>query len=166
METPILKGSENRGSPELYLRAINLLTRRDHTTIELKRKLAAKGYSADPISEVLARLAKEGYLDDRRFAERWTESALKSGRGYGLRILQELQQKGIPREIASGVVAEATAEYPEHDALKAIVSRRFSAFDPASAPLKEKQRVYSYLQRHGFSLQTITSFFINKDRGV
>ena len=161
-----MKGSDHPGFTDIYLRAINLLTRRDHTTIELKRKLEAKGYPDGSISEALERLAREGYLDDRRFAERWTETAIRSGRGYGLRILQELQQKGVPREIASGAVADATAEYPEQDSLAAEVSRRFSSFDPASASLKEKQRVYSYLQRRGFSLQAITSFFIIKERGV
>ena len=132
METQILKGSEKPGAADIYLRALNLLTRRDHTTAELQRKLAVRGFSADSIAELLEQLAEEGYLDDKRFAERWTESAMRNGRGYGLRILQELQKRGIPREIAAEAVAAAAAEYPEHDSLAAIVSRRFSAFDPAS----------------------------------
>jgi regulatory protein len=162
----VSKGSEDKGYPDIYLRAINLLTRRDHSAIELKRKLAARGYSPHSISELLEQLAREGYLDDRRFAERWTESVIRSGRGYGLRILQELQRKGISREIASETVAGATAEYPEQDSLSAIVSRRFSAFDPATASLKEKQRVYSYLQRRGFSLEAINGFFKIRTEGV
>jgi regulatory protein len=161
-----LKGSENPGVSDIYLRALNLLTRRDHTTAELKRKLAVRGFAADSIAELLAQLCEEGYLDDKRFAERWTESAMRSGRGYGLRILQELQKRGISREIATEALAAATAEYPEPDSLAAIVSKRFSAFDPADAPIKEKQRVYSYLQRRGFSIHAITSFFTNRDRGA
>jgi len=153
-----LKGSENT-TTDIYLRAINLLSRRDHTTVELKRKLASRGFSADSIVAVLERLAGEGYLDDRRFAERWTESAIQSGRGYGVRILQELQRRGVPHEIAATAVAAVAVEYPEHDSLAAIVARRFPTFDPAFSSLKEKQRIYSYLQRRGFSLQTITGFF-------
>jgi len=156
-----LKGSEQTGVPDIYLRALNLLTRRDHTSVELQRKLAIRGFSAASIAAVIEQLAGQGYLDDRRFAERWTESALRSGRGYGIRILQELQKRGIPRDVAAEAVADAAAEYSEQDSLAAIVSRRFSAYDPANASLKEKQRVYSYLQRRGFSLQTITRFFIN-----
>jgi len=158
-----LKGSEQAGVPDIYLRALNLLARRDHTTVELQRKLAARGFSAAAIAAVIEQLAGQGYLDDRRFAERWTEAAIRNGRGYGLRILQELQKRGIPREIAAEAVAAAAAEYPEHDSLAAIVSRRFSAFDPASASQKEKQRVYSYLQRRGFSIQSITGFFNNNE---
>ena len=158
-----MNGSEKSAGADIYLRALNLLSRRDHTTVELQRKLAARGFSADSIAELLQQLAGKGYLDDRRFAERWTEAAIRGGRGYGIRILQELKKRGIPREIAAEAVDHAAAEYPEHDSLAAIVSRRFSAFDPASTPLKEKQRVYAYLQRRGFSLQAITGFFNTKD---
>jgi regulatory protein len=163
MEIPALRGSERPVNQDIYQRALNLLSRRDHTTVELKRKLAARGFSAESITAVIEQLAGQGYLDDRRFAERWTEAAISSGRGYGIRIMQELQKRGIPREAAADAVAAAVAEYPEHDSLAAIVFKKFSAFDPASAPLKEKQRIYSYLQRRGFSIQAINGYFINKD---
>lgn len=155
----VLNDSERAGTGEAYLRALNLLTGRDHTTVELQRKLTSRGFSADSIVAVLERLAAEGYLNDQRFAERWTESALCSGRGYGVRILQDLLSRGIPRAIATAAITAVAADYPEHDALAALVSKRFSAFNPASSSLKEKQRVYSYLQRRGFSLQTISEFF-------
>ena len=165
-ESQILKDSENPPSAAVYPRAINLLARRDHTVAELQQKLIARGFPADAIAAAIEKLTGQGLLDDRRFADRWTESAMKSGRGYGSRILQELQRRGVSREIAAGAVAAAKVEYSEYDSLAAIVSRRFSTFDPAAATLKEKQRVYSYLQRRGFSIQTIISFFINQDRGA
>ena len=157
-----MKDTEKPPSTAAYPRAINLLARRDHSVAELKQKLAARGFSADAIAATIDKLTGQGLLDDRRFAARWTESAIKSGRGYGLRLLQELQRRGVPREIAAEAVAGAKAEYSEHDSLAAIVSRRFATFDPAAAALKEKQRVYSYLQRRGFSIQTIISFFTNQ----
>jgi len=158
-----LNGTEKAAGSDIYLRALNLLSRRDHTAVELQRKLAARGFSAESIAELLEQLAGKGYLDDKRFAERWTESAIRNGRGYGVRILQELQQRGISREMAAEAVAAAAVHYSVHDSLSAIVSRRFSSFDPASASRKEKQRVYSYLQRRGFSIQAITGFFNNQE---
>jgi regulatory protein len=158
-----LNGSENSALSDIYQRALNLLTRRDHTAVELQRKLLSRGFSAESIAELLEQLTGKGYLDDRRFAERWTEAAIRNGRGYGLRILQELQKRGVPRETAAEAVAHAAAEYPEHDSLAAIVSKRFSTFSPATAPLKEKQRVYSYLQRRGFSIRAITGFFNTRE---
>lgn len=163
-EPRILKDSESAASTQAYLRGVSLLAQRDHSSVELERKLAVKGYSSELITETIGRLTSEGYLDDRRFAQRWTESAIRSGRGFGIRILQDLLQRGVSRELASEAIENAAEEYPEKDSLAAIVTRRFSAFDPSSAPLKEKQRVYSYLQRRGFSLHSITSFFLNKDK--
>jgi len=159
-----LNDSENAPSTAAYPRAINLLARRDHTVAELKQKLVIRGFSADAVAAVIEKLTGQGLLDDRRFAERWTESAMKSGRGYGFRILQELQRRGISREIAAEAVAAAKSEYSEQDSLAAIVARRYATFAPEAAALKEKQRVFSYLQRRGFSIQTIISFFINQDR--
>ena len=163
-EPRILKDSESAASTQAYLRGVSLLAQRDHSSAELGRKLSARGYSAEVIDEAIKKLTNEGYLDDRRFARSWTEYAIRSGRGYGIRILQDLSRKGISREIALQAIENATAEYPEYDSLATIVSRRFSAFDPSIAPRKEKQRVYSYLQRRGFSLHSITSFFLNKDK--
>lgn len=162
METPILKGSEKPLFTDAYPRALNLLTRRDHTIAELKQKLAVRGFPAASINETIDKLTGQGLLDDKRFAARWTESAIRSGRGYGLRILQELQRRGVPREIAADAVADASQEHSEQQTLAAIVSRRFSAFDPSSASQKEKQRVYAYLQRRGFSIQVIINFFTNQ----
>lgn len=147
-----------------YPRAINLLARRDHTVFELQQKLVARGFSAETVAVVLEKLTGQGLLDDRRFAERWTESALSSGRSYGLRIQQELQRRGIQREIAAAALAAVKAEDTECQALGVIIARRFATFDPATAALKEKQRVYAYLQRRGFSLQAVISFFNNQDR--
>lgn len=158
-----MNGSEKSALSDIYLRALNLLTRRDHTTVELQRKLMLRGFPAESVNDLLEQLTGKGYLDDRRFAERWADAAIRNGRGYGLRILQELQKRGISREIAAEAFAHAAVEYPEHDSLAAIVSKRFSAFDPARAPQKEKQRVYAYLQRRGFSIRAITGFFNTRE---
>ena len=74
--------------------AVRALARRDHSVAELERKLRDKGFSAAVMAEVIARLDRSGYLDDRRFAERWAESAVRNGRGYGPRLRQEEEVMG------------------------------------------------------------------------
>ena len=93
------------------------------------------------------------------------QSALLSGRGFGAKLLADLQQKGVPRETAQEAVAAAAAENPAEQVLAAIVQRRFTAFDNETATQKERQRVYGYLQRRGFSLSSIISYFRNQDTG-
>lgn len=158
-----MNASDGKPADEVYLRALNLLARRDHSVAELKKKLVARGFPAAPVAEALERLTGQGYLDDRRFAERWAESALRNGKGYGVRLLLELQRRGVAREIAAEAVSGAAAEQGEQQLLAAIVARRFAAFDPADATLNERRRVYAYLQRRGFSLAAINEYFRSKD---
>lgn len=160
-ETLRLSGSDPAASDEVYLRALNLLARRDHSVAELKRKLVARGVPDILVTDALERLCRQGYLDDRRFAERWAEAALRSGKGFGVRLLLELQRRGVDRETAAEAVAGAASEHGERQLLAAVVGKRFSSFDPESAPQKERQRVYAYLQRRGFSLSAIRNYFEN-----
>ena len=151
------------GSEDPYVKAVDLLSRRDHTSVELTAKLKARGFQNTAIQEVLDRLVSQHLLDDRRFASRFVESALASGRAVGARLRFELQQKGISRELADEVVSSATAETVAEDSLALLVNRRFADYEDKYATQKERQRVYNFLMRRGFQLSTIIGYFRNKD---
>lgn len=146
---------------KVFAYALRALTRRDHTVAELERKLRDRGVPADAGAEVVARLQRAGYLDDRRFAERWAESAVRNGRGYGQRLRLDLARRGVDREIAADVVAAVSAAYGETETLAALVTRKFAAFDPQAASDRDKRRVIAYLQRRGFSTAAIFDFLHN-----
>jgi len=157
--TATSKGSDAPTAEDAYLRGLHLLARRDHSVAELLGKLKAKGFPPQAAEEAVKRLCRQGFLDDEKFAARWVESALANGRGYGTRLLLELRRRGISRETALQAVAATACEKLAGQVLAAIVARRFSAFNPAQATLKERQRVYNYLQRRGFSLSSIIEYF-------
>jgi regulatory protein len=154
-----LSGSDGQSATETYQRALNLLARRDHSVAELGRKLIAKGFPPARVEEALETLVRQGYLDDRRFAERWAESALASGRFVGSRLLLELLRRGIDRETAREAVAAVGADQSERQLLATLAAKRFATFDPAHASLRERRRVYAFLARRGFSPAAITAFF-------
>lgn len=141
------------------LYAERALARRDHSVAELERKLRGKGVSEGVIAGVIARLERSGYLDDRRFAERWAESAVRNGRGYGPRLRLELARRGVSREIVAEVLAGIAMSFGEEETLAALVARKFAGFDLRSAPDRDKRRVFAYLQRRGFSTTAIFDFF-------
>ena len=151
-----------------YACAVRALARRDHSVAELERKLRNRGVAAVIIAEVMARLEKAGFLDDRRFAERWAESAVRNGRGYGPRLQLELTRRGVPRDIIADVVAGISSSFDEEETLAALVARKFAGFDPQAACDRDKRRVFAYLQRRGFSTAAIFRFFRTGDdcRGV
>jgi regulatory protein len=139
--------------------ALNLLSRRDHSEAELRRKLSPKGFSAEELDTVMTRLMDAGYLDDRRFARSFAESAIRNGRGYGFRLRMDLSRRGIQDEIIEDTLATLGTEYDEIATLSELMVRKFKGFDPQRADERQKRRVISYFQRRGFSLAAIVRVF-------
>ncbi len=139
--------------------AVSFLSRRDHSEAELRRKLFAKGFPAEELDEAMARLRSAGYLDDRRFALGFAESAIRNGRGYGFRLRLELSRRGVPEEIVEETLAKVGAEYDEVATLSELMARKFEGFVPQQADERKKRRVISYFQRRGFSLAAIVRVF-------
>lgn len=135
--------------------ALNMLSRRDHSELEVRRRLAAKGFTHDIGDEVIARLREAGYLNDRRFARAYAESAIRNGRGYGFRLRLDLSRRGIDEEIIADAMEEVGAEYDEIATLTGLMARKFAGFDPRQADDRLKRRVVGYFQRRGFSLAAI-----------
>ncbi|HEY5512206.1 MAG TPA: regulatory protein RecX [Geomonas sp.] len=135
--------------------SLRVLALREHSEAELRRKLKEKGYDEEGIEGSIARLKELGYLDDARFARSFAGSAIRNGRGYGVRLKLELARRGVAAETVRETLAELAQEYGEAEVLAELMGRRFAGFDPATASDKEKRKVVGYLQRKGFSLSAI-----------
>ena len=61
--------------------ALDALSRRDHSSEELRGKLLGKGYDAAVVAELMDRLRAEKLLDDGRYLENFV--AYHAGRGQG-----------------------------------------------------------------------------------
>src|SRR5258706_12230921 len=87
--------------PSLRARAMRLLARREHSRVELRRKLATVAAEGDDVEVVLDELAQKGWLSDARYAE---QAVRAKARRFGpLKVAHELRAKGIEEEsIARG----------------------------------------------------------------
>lgn len=121
----------------------------------LREKLTGRCFEETDTDAALGRMCSEGWLDDRRYAERFAESALASGRYYGPRLRQEMRRRGLPAELVSEVLGRVLSGHDETGEVMAIVERRFSGFSFSSASDREKRRTIGFLQRRGFSLSSI-----------
>jgi regulatory protein len=121
----------------------------------LREKLRGKCFHEADIEVALERLVSENWVDDLRFAERFAESAIASGRYYGPRLRQEMRRRGLPPELVSDVLGRLLGERDETEEVCAIVERRFSGFSFSTASDKEKRRTIGFLQRRGFSISAI-----------
>ncbi len=139
-------------SPErAYQYALRLLTGRDYTALKLGQKLRAREFCEADVEAVVVRLTAEGWLDDRRFAERFAEMALSAGRFFGPRLRLEMRRRGVPAELVAEIVGRIQGEHDEGEELWSTLERRFPGFVFAEASDREKRRVIAFLQRRGFS---------------
>lgn len=123
-------------------RAIGLLARREHSRLELARKLAAHG-EPDEIAALLDDLEARNYLSDERFAEALRN--VRSGRHGSLRLRQELRQKGVAEALITAEVEQARDS--DLTAAQEIWQRKFGA---PPADLKEKAKQMRFLLSRGF----------------
>lgn len=147
---------KNRLKPERSIRnsALDILARREHTRLELKRKLKAKDFSTSEIEELLEVLINEGLQSDDRYTESYVHMRRK--RGYGpLKIKQELQQRGISSELVD-VHVEFNDKIWLDTACQAY-EKKFSAKILDSA--NERAKRMRFLQSRGFTGDIIQKTF-------
>jgi regulatory protein len=129
--------------PDLRVRALQLLTRRDHSRAELKAKLAGEAGSAEEIDLVLDALQEQHLVSDQRYA---SQRVISRARRYGdARLKQELRQRGVNDEDIAAALPEAG---DETERCRAVWSRKFGHV-PQSAEERGKQM--RFLQYRGFS---------------
>lgn len=138
-----------------YQYALKLLAARDYTTLKLMEKLRARECPDAAVESVVTRLAREGWINDRRFAERFAESALSTQRFFGPRLKLEMRRRGLPVDLIEEVLAHLLDEHDEGEGARSVLERRYPGFSFAGANDKEKGRVVGFLQRRGFGLSTI-----------
>lgn len=154
----------------LYNKAIELLARREHSRLELRRKLASYSVSGktggDPslLSNVLDALVDNGYQSDERFAEAYVRSRLR--KGFGLqRIGMELGQRGINEDMAT--VALTTYVNNDSDDLNSediIFNAWQKKFGLPPQDLKERGKQQRFLYYRGFSSDEIAQLFDRIER--
>jgi len=130
--------------------AMDLLARREHSVAELRVRLREKFGETAALEPELERLVAERLLDDARFAEAFVR--MHRNRGHGpVRILHELEQRGVDAELAEAAVEPRAIEWA--GLARQWRVRRFGDGLPASAA--EWQRQARHLQHRGFSMEQV-----------
>ena len=125
---------------------MHLLEKMDRTEQELRKKLLESEYPEDLAEDAIAYVKHYHYVDDARYADCYVRlrGAAKS-RG---KLLAELQNKGVDRDLANRVLAEYEDERDEPQMIRELMRKR--NYDPQTASLQEQRRMYGYLMRRGF----------------
>ena len=130
--------------------ALDLLSRREHSTAELRRKLKDREYDPDEIDATLDRLGQEGLLSDGRFLESFVGSQARRGHGP-VWIRAELERRG-----SAGVEVAAALDAAGVDWVAIAVEVREKRFGGAGpSDLKDRARQMRFLQYRGFTAEQV-----------
>ncbi len=134
--------------PSLKGRALRLLSMREHSRLELERKLAAHEQAPGELARALDELTAKGFISEERvMASVLHRRAARLGAG---RIRQELQAKGLEGEL----VAQAMVQLKETELARArdVWRRKFDQL-PQDAAQRAKQS--RFLAARGFGGEVI-----------
>jgi regulatory protein len=128
---------------------MDLLARREHSQLELKRKLGGR-FDPVELDAAIQLLTEENLQSDARFARSYTRERML--RGFGpLRIEHDLKQRGVANDSISTALTEVAREEGVSwiEVAASALSRRFGAQPPET--IDDKARRIRYLRYRGFS---------------
>lgn len=139
---------KNSGQSSLRARALRLLARREHSRLELERKLATHAESPEDLANLLEDLVRRGWLSEQRVIEQVVHA--RRGRFGSERIWRELRKLGI----AEDLIAEALPgmKIGDLDAARAVWNRKFGKLPGDFA---ERAQQVRFMRNRGFSTDII-----------
>jgi len=137
-------------------KTLSFLATREHSAFELRRKLQQRFYKSAAfdasalIERCLREMQERNFQSDERFTNRFVESKLANNPNGPYKILQDLQNRGISREMSEKILHKlASPELWLKKALKCLERLHKKAKEQTPAVLNQK------LYQRGFSWETI-----------
>lgn len=151
---------EGRAAParsrlSLKGRALRLLAQREHSRLELQRKLQEHASSEDELTEALDALQAKGFISDERVADSVVHR--RADKLGVRRVRAELQAKGLGDEVIATALESLHAT--EHERAQAVWARKFGQ---VAADASERARQMRFLAARGFSAEVVRRIVLGR----
>ena len=133
------------------LRAMHLLNDMDRTESQLREKLKANQYTEDVIDEAINYVKSFGYVNDSNFAKRFVDC--RKEKKSKKEIYAALCNKGLSREMIDEAFEECYDRSDSRNAISELLRKK--KYSPETATEKDKQKIFAFLMRKGFSYEDI-----------
>ena len=134
--------------PSLKGRALRLLSQREHSRLELERKLAPHETEPGQLAKALDELQARGFIQEERVIESVVHR--RAGKLGVARVRQELAAKGLSGEAVTEALDKLRAT--ELERAREVWTRKFG--EPVADP-KEKARQIRFLVSRGFAAEVV-----------
>ena len=131
-----------------YSAALKMLMRREHSQLELLKKLQLKGYDDEIINSSISLLTEQNYQSDERFSEAFILMRFNQGKGP-LKIAFELKGRGINKFNLTAFDWSKLA--------KEVRIKKFG--NSISLDFKDQAKQKRFLQSRGFGFDEINQAF-------
>ena len=139
-----------RPEPTPLQRALGLLTRREHSRLELTRKLQQRGVERDQADAAIHKLAEAGWQDDGRFAESVLRS--RAGSGYGPAYIRaELATHGLGGDAVALVMEGYEGDWVSN--ARELLQRRHP--QALAGDRDARRKAADFLLRRGFGMEHV-----------
>ena len=145
--------SEKNWKVREYL--LTLLSRRDHASYELKLKALKKGYETTHIDDSINSLEQKGYIDNDKFARKFTHDKFEFNKWGPEKIKAELLKKRIDIGSINLALESVKTESKIGGALSHLALKR-KARILREPPEKRKKKLFDFLIRKGYDYSDIS----------
>ncbi len=142
--------------PSLKIRALDYLARREHSRLELEKKLTPYAPTLEELSFVLDSLEQCGLLSAGRMVEQVVH--VRRSKFGSRRIVHELQQKGIDEDLIAAALPHL--KETELETARTVWRKKFGAM-PINA--KERAKQIRFLMSRGFTPEIIRQALQSQD---
>jgi regulatory protein len=137
----------------IYNKALDIISRREHSQKELTGKLLNKFSEEELVESAINSLVKKNLLNDFRYTEAYVVSRKRKGFGPK-KIIYELIARGVMENIAYEAIEN---EGGWKDAALKAFNKKFKK--GKAMDFKELNKQKAFLQNRGFSFEEIDSVF-------
>jgi regulatory protein len=138
--------------------ALNFLSYRQRTGLEVRRKLISRGFAEETIETAMKRLSAVGLVDDEAFVSAYVRDRI-AHRPMGIRrMTRELYAKGVARDVALPVIEHVfeEEETDERTLAERVVAKKRDALAKRGDDLAMgRRRLRDQLLRRGFDIRVV-----------
>lgn len=145
---------------EIYEVSLSYINKKLRSSKELKKYLSKKEYSNDLIEEVIKLLVKDGYLDNKVYANSFVHDRIILSMDGPNKIRKELENNEIEEEIISESMSSYTEEL-ELERIEKIVNKQINLNNNKGANLLKK-KIQMYLINLGYNYESINKVLNSK----
>lgn len=140
---------------EAYIKAVSLLSRQLYTRFNLKRKLQSKEFDINGIEHALENLEKQGFINDKKFAEEWVKGRIRTKLDSYIVLLSGLIKKGIKISLSKEVLSDIYTEEVNELIIEKSVNKHIKQN-------KTQEDIIRILVRKGFNISKVKKYLQNK----